>query len=245
MDLKELESGVNPDTHWYYQSKKQPLLRFIRSLKTAANPMNLLDIGAGSGFFSYEVYHQFPERFSTALLIDTAYTAEEINASKLSSVQKQHTLPEHIEHSLILMMDVLEHLADDALMLRQLKKNAPKPATNYFFITVPAFQSVWSAHDVYLEHYRRYTKSSLQTLLRNEGYTVHKVYYLYGTLFPLVFIKRKLANLFAKKNEMPQSDMKPLPAWVNTLLLRYSSLEMLVTRYNTFFGLTCVAEGTF
>lgn len=30
MNLKELENGVNPDTHRYYQSKKLPLLRFAQ-----------------------------------------------------------------------------------------------------------------------------------------------------------------------------------------------------------------------
>ena len=35
MDLKELENGVNPDTHWYYQSKKLPLLRFSEQLAQA------------------------------------------------------------------------------------------------------------------------------------------------------------------------------------------------------------------
>ena len=32
MDLKELESGVDPSTHWYYQSKKIPLIRFVKKI---------------------------------------------------------------------------------------------------------------------------------------------------------------------------------------------------------------------
>ncbi len=243
MDIKELESGVDPHTHWYYQSKKQPLLRFVSSLQ--ADALHLIDVGAGSGFFSLELQHCFPQTFSQISLVDTAYTEEEISRSGGEPVKKQHELPVKIEQSLVLMMDVLEHLENDTRMLTQIKARASADTPNHFFITVPAFKSVWSAHDVYLGHYRRYTKSSLKKVLLDNGFIVDKIYYLYGTLFPLVFLKRKLSAFFASDNASPQSDMKQLPSWLNALSLKYSSLEMVFTKYNTWFGLTCVAEGRF
>jgi hypothetical protein len=240
MDIKELESGVDPHTHWYYQSKKQPLLGVVSTLRNKS--LHLIDVGAGSGFFSVALQQHFPTTFSHISLVDTAYTEDEMLTSNGETMQKQHKLPIHIEQSLVLMMDVLEHLENDSQLLAEIKAHAVAD-TNHFFITVPAFKSVWSAHDVYLGHYRRYTKSSLKKLLLDNGYTVDKIYYLYGTLFPLVFLKRTLFNFFASTNAPTQSDMKPLPSWLNALLLRYSSLEMLLTKYNRWFGLTCVAEG--
>ncbi len=242
MDIKELESGVDPHTHWYYQSKKQPLLGVVSSLHAEA--LHLIDVGAGSGFFSVALQHHFPTTFSKISLVDTAYTEAEILSSNGETMQKQHELPIKIEQSLVLMMDVLEHLENDSQLLTQLKARAVAD-TNHFFITVPAFKSVWSAHDEYLGHYRRYTKSSLKKVLLDTGYTVDKIYYLYGTLFPLVFVKRKLSAFFASAHAPTQSDMKPLPSWLNALLLRYSSCEMLLTKYNRWLGLTCVAEGRF
>ena len=47
MDLKELENGVDADTHWYYQSKKLPLLRFANQLTRAGKPLTIIDIGEG------------------------------------------------------------------------------------------------------------------------------------------------------------------------------------------------------
>lgn len=245
MDIKELESGVDPATHWYYQSKKIPLLNFIRKITGSNQKLNLIDIGAGSGFFSEEVNTCFPETIQQSILVDTAYTLSEIEGSRKGKMKKQHHLPEQLHNSLVLLMDVLEHLPDDLLMLKNIRQNAMPGIDNYFFITVPAFQSIWSGHDVYLEHYRRYTKTSLLKVLNEAGYKTNKIYYLYGSLFPLVFLKRKLGNVLASKKDAPVSDMKPLPFWLNALLLKYAGLEMLLTRYNTLFGLTCVAEGEF
>ena len=52
MDLKEesvLGDAVN--THWYYRSKAAAVLRYIAPMR----PTKLLDVGAGSGFFSKEL----------------------------------------------------------------------------------------------------------------------------------------------------------------------------------------------
>ena len=53
------------------------------------------------------------------------------------------------------MMDVLEHVSDDVGLVREYAKRA-KPGTR-FVVSVPAFMWLWSGHDVFLEHHRRYT----------------------------------------------------------------------------------------
>lgn len=243
MDLKELESGVNPATHWYYQSKKIPLCNYAASIATKKKLV--VDVGAGSGFFSEALQKIMPDKIAQIIQVDTAYTPTQLAESNAVNCIKQHQLPDTMGNALVLLMDVLEHLEDDLGMLLAIKSKSVSEHENYFFITVPAFESIWSDHDVYLEHYRRYTKKSLTRLLNKAGFKITRTYYLYGSLFPWVFLKRKLARAFTSKNHTPQSDMKPLPAWLNSLLLKYSTLEMMITKYNRFFGLTCVAEGSF
>ena len=49
MDLKEEDIlGEAISEHWYYRSKTSALLDYVKKL----NPQSVLDIGAGSGFFS-------------------------------------------------------------------------------------------------------------------------------------------------------------------------------------------------
>ena len=55
----------------------------------------------------------------------------------------------------ILLMDVLEHVDDDVGLLRAYAEPA-RPGTR-FIVSVPAFSWLWSAHDEFLEHRRRYT----------------------------------------------------------------------------------------
>ena len=49
MDLKEQEIlGEGADAHWYYRAKSAAMLRMLRG----GSVDEVLDVGAGSGFFS-------------------------------------------------------------------------------------------------------------------------------------------------------------------------------------------------
>jgi len=94
MDLKELEQGVNPKIHWYYQSKKIPMLRFIKEAHRQLNrKLTLVDVGSGSGFFMYEAYEAIPELIEKIYLVDIGYTDEEVNATKGKLIEKTKSLP--------------------------------------------------------------------------------------------------------------------------------------------------------
>ena len=45
MDLKELENGVNPNIHWYYQSKKIPLFDYTQKALRSAQGLDIVDVG--------------------------------------------------------------------------------------------------------------------------------------------------------------------------------------------------------
>ena len=55
----------------------------------------------------------------------------------------------------VILMDVLEHTFNDTEFLKEILKKTPQDS--FLFITVPSFQFLFSSHDVYLKHYRRYT----------------------------------------------------------------------------------------
>lgn len=70
----------------------------------------------------------------------------------------------------VLMMDVLEHIEDDAGFLKDIRKY--QKAGTVLFITVPAFQFLFSLHDKELHHYRRYDYAGLRSVLEQAGYRV-------------------------------------------------------------------------
>ncbi len=235
MDLKEIESGVNPDIHWYYQAKKLPLFRYIEKLyKLERQKFNIIDLGAGSGFFSQELYKNYTQFINNICLVDIGYTDKEIILSKHTSSEKRKEIPSNISHSLVMLMDVLEHVENDIDLLIKIKRASY--GKNYFFITVPAFQSLWSSHDVYLGHYRRYEIADLQRLLASADFNITNIYYIYGGIYPLVWLLRKFKT-------SDTSDMKPVSPLLNFFLKAVNTFEINFRKYNYFFGVTCVAEG--
>lgn len=238
MDLKELESGVDPHTHWYYQSKKIPLLEYVDSIYKEINqPLTVVDVGSGSAFFMDELFAHAPEQIKKIYCIDIGYSEREETETKGRTIQRLRQLPDKIENGIVVMMDVLEHVEDDVALLTEIKKRCV--GINYFFITVPAFQNLWSQHDVYLGHYRRYIIKTLNESLQKANYNPRKIHYMYGSIFPLVWIARK----FSRTTGNPQSDMAPVSAFVNTILKGWTSLGMNVRKFNFVAGVTCAAEG--
>ena len=238
MDLKELESGVDPNIHWYYQSKKIPFELFVKKIfLLEQRKITLIDFGAGSGFFTISLFKKHPEWIDKVLLVDTGYSQEEMEVTKGKDIVKQHLLPDVLENSIVVMMDVLEHIEGDLDIVKNMQDRSK--GANYFFITVPAFMSLWSGHDKYLGHYRRYTRKTLALLLRNARFGTRRVYYIFGFIYPLVWMVRRM-----KKNPGDQhSDMKPVSPFVNALLKMLCSFEMNFRYWNTKGGVTVTAEG--
>ena len=70
MDLKEEDIlGADIGRHWYYRSKAAALRRAVTGLQ----PRHILDVGAGSGFFSRHLLAQTEAR--SALCVDIGMSA--------------------------------------------------------------------------------------------------------------------------------------------------------------------------
>jgi hypothetical protein len=126
--------------------------------------------------------------------IDTSAEAVEMAERRFPQIEFRlgrapEGLADLIQHArLIMLMDVLEHVSDDFAMLSGLLA-AAAPGT-HFLITVPADQSLWSAHDVSFGHYRRYDRTRLERLWEGLPVTPLAVSYFSSRLLPLVRLVR-------------------------------------------------------
>jgi hypothetical protein len=93
-----------------------------------------------------------------------------------------------------ILMDVLEHIHSDTSFLQEIL--AKMPASSFVFITVPAFQFLFSGHDVCLKHYRRYNRKQLLALIKAANLRVEKCHYFYASLF-----FARMISLFIKKDK--------------------------------------------
>ena len=98
---------------------------------------------------------------------------------------------------MVCAFDVIEHVEDDKLALAEMKRVC-KP-NGLVTVTVPAFMSLWSHHDIVNQHCRRYTKSNLQQLFtgNNLAYTVATYYN--SILFLPIFMFRLFTKIIPQK----------------------------------------------
>ena len=85
---------------------------------------------------------------------------------------------------LITMLDVLEHLDEEAPALSEVRRLLVPGG--HLLITVPAFMMLWSGHDVALHHRRRYRRPELRRRLQEAGLEVQWLTYYNTALFPAV-----------------------------------------------------------
>ena len=177
MDLKEEDIlGADIGRHWYYRSKAAALRRMVGPL----GPRRILDVGAGSGFFSRHLLAEAGAQ--SALCVDIGYASDrDDNEDGKPVLYRRDTGPTDCD--LVLMMDVLEHVDDDRGLVRHYA--AKVPAGAFFLATVPAFRFLWSGHDVFLEHKRRYRLGEIEAAMRDAGLDVVRGAYYFGFVFPL------------------------------------------------------------
>ena len=226
MDLKEEDIlGADIGRHWYYRSKAAALRRMVGGLA----PRRILDIGAGSGFFSRHLLAETGAE--AALCVDTGY-AEERDAQAAGKPVLYRRDCGATDCDLVLMMDVLEHVDDDRGLLRLYSGKVPAGA--HFLVTVPAFPFLWSGHDVFLEHKRRYRLPGIEAAMRDAGLAVVRGAYFFGLVFPLAAAVR----LAGRDTTEPRSSLRKHGALANGLLSAACAAELPLFPYNRLAGLT-------
>ena len=122
-------------------------------------------------------------------------------------------------YSLVLMLDVLEHLANPGEALRHAHSLLAPSGT--LLLTVPAFQILWTNHDTINHHLVRYRRSTLRPLLRQSGFAIHEERYWYQWTCPV-----KLAiRLFESILRLPPAVARVPAEWFNQVLYWVSRAE--------------------
>lgn len=231
MDL--IEGNLSdPIQHWYYKHKFRVIQELIQNQIKSANL--LVDVGAGSALFSLQLLKSSPKL--RVIAVDTGYESQEVVdiENRITYLKDGHGATAEI----YLFNDVLEHVSNDVEMLKEYVLSAP--LSSKFVITVPAFMSLWSGHDVFLKHFRRYRKSEIDDVVQLSGLTVLKSQYLYTPLFPLAWFVRKL-----RKSQEISSQMKDYGGLINNLMLFILNFDFLFSKILPFgISIIVLAEKT-
>ncbi len=205
--------------HWWYRGRRRIIRAEIDRLPIPA-AARVLDAGCGSGRTLEELvdYGQVSgiELSPAAVEVARARDCGEVQIGRLEE------LPWESEtFDLITCLDVLEHLPDDRVALRELLR-VTKPG-GWMVATVPAYQSLWSYHDEANHHYRRYERSTFRAAAIDGGWQVERMTAFNSILFPPAAIVRLAQR--RRHNGHAEFDLNIGPPWLNSVLERPLALE--------------------
>jgi len=150
----------------------------------------LFDVGGGNGYVARAIQEGGLEVVLVEPGIDGVRNALQrgIHHVVHATLEDVGLLPETLPA--VGLFDVIEHVHDDSGFLIGIHRLLVPGGRVY--ITVPAYQWLWSDVDIQAGHSRRYTVSGLRRLLENAGCTVEFATYFFGFLPLLIFLRRAL-----------------------------------------------------
>lgn len=227
---------------------KQIISKFENKEKAA---INIFDIGCGDGYFLEKLAQKLPN--AQCFAIDTAFDdiiiqefEEKYKSSNIKFYKSIESIElQNVEADIVLLLDVIEHIEDDVLFLQSLNNSPFITKESRIVITVPAFQSLFCSHDIWLGHYRRYTVKMLKKHLLEAGFRSKRDGYFFFSLL----IPRWLQVKKEKNKKINIDEVTGIGDWQGSLIkskliVAILYLDYLFSRFLSFFrikliGLSC------
>ncbi|OYQ33314.1 hypothetical protein CHU92_13055 [Flavobacterium cyanobacteriorum] len=188
-DLFEIEEN----SFWFKQRNKC----IVQAFRNFASGKTIFDVGGGNGYVSKGLEDA---GFNCVLVEPGPQGCQNAKKRGLKTIVcatlqdagfKKNTI------DTIGVFDVVEHIEDDNHFLQSI--NEYLVPGGEVFITVPAYNAIWSDDDVAAGHYRRYTIKDMEKKLKANGFTMVYSSYFFAMLpFP-IFLFRSLPSLLGIK----------------------------------------------
>ena len=168
--------------HYWFQARNAILDRTLRAASRRAwipDRAAILEIGCGTGI----VVAGLAARGHDIAGVELGRPPRSMAPHRIrTGIRAQDLEPEVRSRMNVLMLcDVIEHVPDDVSLL--VDTLAAFPSCRAVVITVPGRPELWSDHDRYYGHYRRYTRRSLASTLTAAGVEPVGVRYMFRSLY--------------------------------------------------------------
>ncbi|HEX5223665.1 MAG TPA: class I SAM-dependent methyltransferase [Solirubrobacteraceae bacterium] len=216
----ELQTHQAENRHWWYRGRRTVIERVLDALGLPT-PARILDAGCGSGRNMIEL-----ARRGAVTGVELSHTSVELARARgcgevIEGSVLDMPFPDDA-FDLAVSLDVIEHLEDDLAALRELRRTVAQGGA--LVVTVPAYQWLWSGHDVINHHHRRYTRASLQRVAEQAGWKLARTTYFNSLLLPVAIVLRVLDRFNTKTTES-SLDLWVPPEPLNRLLEQPLALE--------------------
>jgi SAM-dependent methyltransferase len=183
------------DRHFWFRARNEIIAALADApIRSLPNDFSILEVGCGSGnvlrvlqrLASGRGHVEGLELSSQAADAARARTGLRVTSGYLADLDATATF------DVIAAFDVLEHIADEAAVLAQMRERLLEGGR--LILTVPAHQNLWSSFDTASGHERRYTLGTLAGALRASGFEIEYLTYFMSLLFPPMWLRRRLVK---------------------------------------------------
>lgn len=215
MDEQLIRRMIDVDEHhWWYRGRRDIINVELARLPLPADAA-VLDAGCGSGRTLLELAPL--GRVSAIELNEEAAEFARSRGVGEVVVGRLESLPWSAgTFDLITCLDVIEHTPDDRVTLAELRR-VTRPG-GFLLVTVPAYQRLWSAHDVANHHYRRYERRTLRAAALESGWIVQRLTSFNSLLLAPAAAIRLAERRRAHDADVGASTLHVGPPWVNRVL---------------------------
>ncbi|MDQ5937035.1 MAG: hypothetical protein QG574_4394 [Cyanobacteriota bacterium erpe_2018_sw_21hr_WHONDRS-SW48-000092_B_bin.40] len=216
-DLYNLESG----SFWFRCRNKLIVWGLRKYFGTAKS---FLEVGCGTGFVLTAIQKNFPDLKITGSELfreGLEYAYRRLAGVELLELDARK-MPFSGHFDVVGAFDVLEHIDEDEVVLRELWK----ACNSGIILTVPQHMFLWSSVDDLACHKRRYSAQELVTKVEAAGFSVLHVTSFVSFLMPLLLVSRWSKG--ASRSES-QSELK-LPSVLDSILELICDFEQVLIR---------------
>ncbi len=169
----------NIQNHFWYHARNSIILRFLKKCKLDSE--EILEVGGGRGIVT-QFLHNNNLKIKGVELADVS-PVKDIEAYFFTGTNAL-SLSESIRNSIsvILLLDVIEHIKAPQAFLEQLINAFPN--IRDIVITVPARQELWTNFDEFNGHFMRYNINDLKCL-KAGTFIFRKGHYFNHLLYPV------------------------------------------------------------
>jgi len=220
--------------------------RIITSLVEAFSPAaTVFDIGGGNGFVAMALQRAGIE---CVLVEPSPQGARHARARGVATVIQSTLLDAGFQPGSMPacgLFDVLEHIDGDRAFLQAVHRCLQPGASLY--LTVPAWNALWSVDDDFAGHFRRYSLRGLRGVLESAGFSVVYCSYFFWFLVPAVFLFRSVPSRLGIRRSITASTVTaehtPPQGLAGRVLERCQAIELTAIQSGRQipFGSSCVA----
>lgn len=216
---------VLEDENWWFKARQDFVLRFLKKMNVSKGA-RILDIGCGGGALLQVLAF---EGYTDTHGVDISPEAIAFGKAKglanvqLADAQEKQDFPDS-HFDVIIAMDILEHLKNPERALLEWRRLLKKDGTLLAF--VPAFQMLWSEHDVINHHIVRYTKTKLLELGRHADLQPTHYSYWNFIMFVPYLLLLKIKNYAGKKLVVLKRNRVLVNEFLKVILFVENSLIM-------------------